>query len=105
MPGNRCQSHANEARGFASLLSYTSAKLSGALFIIEMMNYYFLWTKANKTADDKLAMLYNFFTPDDLENWLSSCPFGTSPDPERELEKQRSDFEAALVAKGFKDGN
>ncbi|MBB3258957.1 hypothetical protein F4827_003826 [Paraburkholderia bannensis] len=51
-----------------------------------------------------LTILYNLFTPNDLENWLSSCPFGNSPDPERTLEKQQTAFEAALAATGYKDG-
>ncbi|HDR9057155.1 hypothetical protein KDX16_06065 [Burkholderia vietnamiensis] len=39
-------------------------------------------------------------TPDDLENWLSSSPFGTAPDKGRTLEKQQAAFEAALAATG-----
>lgn len=48
-----------------------------------------------------LTLVYNYFTPDDLENWLSSCPFGTSPDAEQTLEKQQTAFEAALAANGY----
>lgn len=47
-----------------------------------------------------ITLIYNYFTPDDLENWLSSSPFGTAPDKGRTLEKQQAAFEAALAATG-----
>ncbi|WP_155624884.1 T6SS effector BTH_I2691 family protein [Burkholderia vietnamiensis] len=47
-----------------------------------------------------ITLVYNYFTPDDLENWLSSSPFGTAPDKARTLEKQQAAFESALAATG-----
>ncbi|MDN7457648.1 hypothetical protein [Burkholderia cenocepacia] len=47
-----------------------------------------------------ITLIYNYFTPDDLENWLSSSPFGTASDKGRTLEKQQTAFEAALAATG-----
>ncbi len=35
-----------------------------------------------------VTSIYNYFTPDDLENWLSSSPFGTAPDKGHTPEKQ-----------------
>lgn len=51
-----------------------------------------------------ITVFYNLFTPDDLENWLSSCPFGNSPDTGWTLEKQQTGFNAALAATGYKNG-
>ena len=51
-----------------------------------------------------ITLIYNYFSPDDLENWLSASPFGTAPDTGRTLEKQQTAFEAALAATGYKDG-
>ncbi|OBR48508.1 T6SS effector BTH_I2691 family protein, partial [Paraburkholderia tropica] len=48
-----------------------------------------------------ITLIYNYFTPDDLENWLSGCPFGVSPDTGWTLETQQKAFEAALAAKGY----
>ncbi|HIH2746237.1 hypothetical protein L3V59_32030 [Burkholderia aenigmatica] len=47
-----------------------------------------------------VTSIYNYFTPDDLENWLSSSPFGTAPDKGHTPEKQQAAFEAALAATG-----
>lgn len=47
-----------------------------------------------------ITLIYNYFTPDDLENWLSSSPFGTAPDKALTLEKQQASFEAALAVTG-----
>lgn len=47
-----------------------------------------------------ITLIYNYFTPNGLEIWLSSSPFGTAPDKGRTLEKQQADFDAALAATG-----
>lgn len=49
-----------------------------------------------------ITLIYNHFTPDDLENWLSNSPFGTSPISGWTPEKQRIALEAALAATGYK---
>lgn len=47
-----------------------------------------------------MTLIYNYFTPDDLENWLSSSPFGTAPNKGLTLDKQQAAFEKALGATG-----
>ncbi|MBN3839385.1 MULTISPECIES: hypothetical protein [Burkholderia] len=47
-----------------------------------------------------ITLIYNYFTPDDLESWLSSSPFGTAPDKGLTLDKQQAEFEKALSATG-----
>ncbi|WP_320534204.1 T6SS effector BTH_I2691 family protein [Robbsia andropogonis] len=48
-----------------------------------------------------ITLVYNYFQPDDLENWLANCPFGTAPKSEWTLEKQREAFESALAVTGY----
>lgn len=47
-----------------------------------------------------ITLIYNYFTPDDLENWLSSSPFGTAPDKGVTLDKQQAAFNKALGVTG-----
>lgn len=48
-----------------------------------------------------VTLVYNYFTPNELETWLSTCPFGSSPDGALTLEKQQAAFQEALAATGL----
>lgn len=50
-----------------------------------------------------VTVIYNYFAPDELEGWLSTCPFGTTPDGGRTVEKRQAAFQAALAATGYED--
>jgi len=45
----------------------------------------------------------NYFTPNDLQNWISRCIFGKSPWTEWSIEKQRAEFHKAMISDGLEN--